>query len=253
MNKRTVLGVIPVRIGSERLPSKPLLELGGKPLFHWAVRSASMAKSLDEVIIATDSEKIAEKATSFDNVKCVLTPILPSGSDRAAWIAKNHGAQIVANIQGDEPFLSPTDIDKAVNSLIEDPLASVSTLCFPFSEGEDPSCHSSVKVVVDNRGYALYFSRAKIPFSRDNTPVNYLRHLGLYVYRKDFLIKFAESPQGVLEKTEKLEQLRILEMGEKIKIVYAGKMSFGIDTEDDFIKAQNLVKGEKEKWLTNMS
>lgn len=240
-----ILGVIPLRIGSTRLPFKPLLELGGKPLFFWAAENALKSETIDKIIVAADSEKIIEKALSLKNVECILTPELPSGSDRVAWVARKYpSAEIVANIQGDEPFLNFRDIDKAVRALKEDPGADISTLFVAFSENDNPSSPSTVKIVADKNNYALYFSRAKIPFSRDGKPVNYLRHLGLYVYKKDFLLRFSNTPAGVLEDIEKLEQLRALEMGAKIKLVAAEKPSFGIDTEEDFIKAANLIKGE---------
>ncbi|MBN1149929.1 3-deoxy-manno-octulosonate cytidylyltransferase [candidate division WOR-3 bacterium] len=249
-----ILGVIPVRIGSKRLPFKPLLNLGGKPLFFWAVEKALECKKLDEVLVATDSKEIAEKTTALKRVKCVLTPDLPSGSDRAAWVSrKREDVEIVANIQGDEPFICPEDIDRTIDSLLKDPLADMATLYTKFDEDDDPSSPDKVKIVSDRRGYALYFSRAKIPYPRDGMRFAFLKHLGLYVFRMQFLINFTENPTSTLEKVEMLEQLRALEMGAKIKLIEAKKPSYGIDTEEDYKKAQTIVKGESHRWHKNTS
>lgn len=238
----TVLGIIPLRMASSRLPGKPLLHLGEKPIFVWVVEKALQCPDLDKIIIATESEEIIKEAEKY-GFTSVLTPIMNTGSDRVAYVAgKESEYDIVVNIQGDEPFLNFDDISSVISSLKEEENADISTLFRYFDVDEDPNIISSVKVVTDDKNFALYFSRLPIPYSRNKIEVKYKKHIGIYAYRKEFLLKFSEKKFSILEKNENLEQLRALEMGAKIKVIRTNNKSFGIDTPEDYERAKKIIK-----------
>lgn len=240
---KKVIGVIPARFGSQRLPGKPLLLIQGKPLIQHTYENALKAKNLDEILIATDDERIVKTAESF-GAKVVMTPEeCPTGSDRIAWIS-NHtpllkNARIIVNIQGDEPDLNPDVIEKCVQALGDHQDASIATALVEIKSREEAESQSVVKCVRDLHGYALYFSRAMIPNSKSGTyspDTVYFKHLGLYAYRKNFLDLYPYLPKTPLQLSEDLEQLRVLETGHKIITILTEHDSHGIDTDQDLKK-----------------
>ena len=242
-------GIIPSRFGSSRFPGKPLAILAGKPLVAWVVEAVKRAKGLDEVLVATDDERIVKAVEEYGG-KAVMTPSeLPSGTDRIACAARNYlGADfadddILVNIQGDEPLIDPALVEQLAAKLKDDPRWSMATAVTPIKNASDFAAKTVVKVVLDRDDGALYFSRAPIPCDRDNEPdfsLNpsipqplYVRHLGIYAYRGAFLKKYIAEPPCPLEKTEKLEQLRALWMGAKIAVVRTEDEGVGVDTPED--------------------
>jgi 3-deoxy-manno-octulosonate cytidylyltransferase (CMP-KDO synthetase) len=234
-----VLAVIPARFASTRLPGKPLLDRTGKPLIIHVVEAARRCHSLNRIIVATDDKRIFDVVTSFGAEAMMTRDDHPSGTDRVAEVARAvPTAQIIVNLQGDEPEIAPEAIDQVVNLLRQDPSASMSTIATPIYDEpiyRDPAC---VKVVMSSTGRALYFSRSPIPMHRDGLPPQGeplgLLHLGLYAYRQEFLLKLATLPPSPLERSEKLEQLRVLENGEAIAIGIVKERSTGIDTPEDY-------------------
>jgi 3-deoxy-manno-octulosonate cytidylyltransferase (CMP-KDO synthetase) len=240
-----IVGIIPARWASTRLPGKPLADLGGRPLIERVWRRACQAKSLSRVIVATDDARIAAAVRRFGG-EAVMTPAdCASGTDRLAVVAKTLACQIVVNIQGDEPFILPATIDRLCAPLIADARLPMATLSAPLppEEAHNPN---AVKVVCDRAGQALYFSRAPIPHPRDGATPAWRRalrlHLGLYAYRRSFLLKFAAWPQTPLEKLEKLEQLRALEHGAKIAVVQVKQPTLSVDTQADLEQARKLLQ-----------
>lgn len=239
-----VYGIIPSRFGSSRFPGKPLAILAGKPLVAWVVEAVKKAKGLDEVLVATDDERIVKAVEEYGG-KAVMTPSeLPSGTDRIACAARNYlGADfadddILVNIQGDEPLIDPALVEQLASKLKDDSRWSMATAVTPIKNSSDFAAKTVVKVVLDRDDGALYFSRAPIPCDRDNEPQFgasslYVRHLGIYAYRGAFLKKYIAEPPCPLEKTEKLEQLRALWMGAKIAVVRTEDEGVGVDTPED--------------------
>lgn len=231
-------GIIPSRFGSSRFPGKPLAMLAGKPLVAWVVEAAGRASSLDEVLVATDDERIAA-AVAAHGGRAVMTPSeLPSGTDRIACAAGGFDDDdILVNIQGDEPLIDPALIDALVAKLKTDARWSMATAVTPIKTPADLAAKTVVKVVLDRDGGALYFSRAPIPCDRDReadlSSGLYVRHLGIYAYRGAFLRRYVAEPPCELEKTEKLEQLRALWMGAKIAVVKTEDEGVGVDTPED--------------------
>ena len=234
--------VIPARRNSTRLRNKLLLRAAGKPILQHTFEAASRSKLPDITLVATDDENIAATAKRFGAVVVMTSPDCPSGTDRVAEaISRCPAAEIVVNLQGDEPEIDPESIDRLVESLQANSDASMATLATPIrnrTQLEDPSC---VKVVFDKNGKAMYFSRSPIPYVRqwdevelDSSPATFYQHVGIYAYRRDLLMKLAELPQGQTEKIEKLEQLRVLEQGESILVTEVSHASRGIDTLDDY-------------------
>jgi 3-deoxy-manno-octulosonate cytidylyltransferase (CMP-KDO synthetase) len=239
-----VYGIIPARLQSSRLPRKLLLADTGKPLLQYTWEQACRSKSLAAVIVATDSDEIAQTVREFGG-RVEMTGEHPSGTDRVAEVVRRScsHAQIVVNIQGDEPEIDPSHIDLLVKTLTEHPSCEMSTLATPITSRRELDDHSCNKVVCADDGRALYFSRSTIPYVRDavwdellqtNSP--WLLHLGLYAYRSDFLLKLSNVPPSRLERLEKLEQLRVLEMGAKIQVAVVQQRSVGIDTPDDYAR-----------------
>lgn len=238
------VGIIPARLRSSRLTRKLLLDATGKPLLQHTWEAASRANSLADVIVATDSEEIATAVRRFGG-RCEMTGEQASGTDRVAEVVQRIDLQgeIVVNIQGDEPEIDPAHIDRVVRTLVDHPAAEMATLATPMTcaaERDDPSC---TKVVRSSDGRALYFSRLPIPACRDIDPDELLRtaspwllHVGLYAYRRDFLLKLAALPPSPLERLEKLEQLRALEAGAAILVETVNQPSVGIDTPEDYAR-----------------
>ena len=241
-----IYGIIPSRFGSSRFPGKPLAMLAGKPLVAWVVEAVKRAGTLDEVLVATDDERIVQ-AVEANGGKAVMTPSeLPSGTDRIACAAGDFADDdILVNIQGDEPLIDPKLVDELVMKLRDNPAFSMATAVTPIKTLEDYNAKTVVKVVLDRDDSALYFSRAPIPCDRDRTPDLksglYVRHLGIYAYRGSFLKRYIKEPQCELEKTEKLEQLRALYMGAKIAVVRTADEGVGVDTPEDAVRVERLL------------
>lgn len=239
-------GIIPSRFGSSRFPGKPLAMLAGKPLVAWVVEAVKRAKSLDEVLVATDDERIVKAVEAYGG-RAVMTPSdLPSGTDRIACAAGDFADDdILVNIQGDEPLIDPRLIDELAMKLKLDSKWSMATAVTPIRKVLDFAAKTVVKVVLDREGGALYFSRSPIPCDRDHEPDLssglYVRHLGIYAYRGAFLRKYVAEPPCALEKTEKLEQLRALWMGAKIAVVRTEDEGVGVDTPEDAERVARIL------------
>ncbi len=239
-------GIIPSRFGSSRFPGKPLAMLAGKPLVAWVVEAVEKAKTLDEVLVATDDERIVQ-AVEAHGGRAAMTPSeLPSGTDRIACAAGDFADDdILVNIQGDEPLIDPALIDALVGKLRDNPEVAMATAVTPIRTLADYNAKTVVKVVMDANDMALYFSRAPIPCDRDReadlASGLYVRHLGIYAYRGGFLKKYIREDQCALEKTEKLEQLRALYMGAKIAIVRTEDEGIGVDTPEDAVRVEQLL------------
>lgn len=234
--------IIPSRYASTRLPGKPLRMIAGETLVHRVYERAALAKLPDIVIVATDNEKIESEVKSFGGRVMMTSPDHPTGTDRLAEVAASlPDYDIVVNVQGDEPFINPDVIDSLAKRLAERDDLDMTTAAAPLKEDEydDPS---AVKVVVNQKGEALYFSRSLIPYPRNEFSVPPLKHVGIYAYRRDFLLAYAGMKQTPLEKTESLEQLRALEMGYKIGVIRIDSEDIGIDTEEDLKKANRLFE-----------
>jgi 3-deoxy-manno-octulosonate cytidylyltransferase (CMP-KDO synthetase) len=232
--------VIPARYASSRLPGKPLLRSTGKYLVQHVYERACQARRADAVIVATDDSRIVAAVESFGG-KCVMTRRNhPSGTDRVAEVAARLDADVVVNVQADEPQIDPATIDLLPDLLEKDDEAVMATLAAPITSEEtyrNPNC---VKLVRDGRGRALYFSRSPIPFVRDGRPdftgrpVRFLQHLGIYAYRREFLLQLAAKPPAPLEESEKLEQLRVLTLGRPIQVGVVAHAARGVDTFEDY-------------------
>ena len=239
-------GIIPSRFGSSRFPGKPLAMLAGKPLVAWVVEAVKKAKTLDEVLVATDDQRIADAVIQYGG-KAAMTPSeLPSGTDRIACAAGDFADDdILVNIQGDEPLIDPALIDELALKLKLSAAFDMATAVTPIKSEADFAAKTVVKVVMDKNDAALYFSRAPIPCDRDHEPDLasglYVRHLGIYAYRGAFLKRYIREPQCELEKTEKLEQLRALYMGAKIAIVRTADEGIGVDTPEDAERVEKLL------------
>ncbi len=242
MSRQRVLAVIPARYASTRFPGKPLALLKGKEIILHVAARASQCKTVDDAVVATDDQRIFDVVAKA-GFKAVMTrPDHVCGTDRIAEVAAASDADIIVNIQGDEPMIDTVSVDRAVRALLDDPALNVATLAVPITHDDEFNNPNAVKVVMDNRGNALYFSRAPIPCNRGK-PGNFPRHkhLGLYVYRKAFLLKFSLMEPGTLEQAEQLEQLRILQNGVNIRVIVTGKDSIGIDTPEDLERAEALA------------
>ena len=239
-----MIGVIPARYGSTRFPGKVLAEIAAKPMIQWVYEQANQSKVLDRLIVAVDDQRVLKCVEEFGGLAVMTKDNHQSGTDRIAEAVEHIHADIIVNIQGDQPLLDPKMIDEAVQALLEDTSVQMSTLKIKIGE-EDYSDPSVVKVVTDAHDFALYFSRSLIPYPRDKVEVQVFEHVGLYVYRKEFLLELSEIPQSYLEKIEMLEQLRVLEKGYKIKVVETkSKHAAGIsvDTPADLARVEQLIR-----------
>ena len=261
-SQQIAVAVIPARYDSTRLPGKPLLPIGGKPLVVWVAERALAARTISRVIVATDDERIrtAVEAAGFEAL--MTRADHASGSDRVAEVALHVDAEIIVNVQGDEPLIDPDTIDCAVNALIDDSEAMMATSSEMIDTAADVLSRSVVKVVVDDQGRALSFSRNPIPFPNQavrrhgsieaalrNEPAllfSFRKHTGLYAYRRDFLLEFTGWPPAASENAESLEQLRALERGVTIRVVKAAAPSIGVDTEEDLEKVRAIIEGKME-------
>ena len=231
-NKQTAV-IIPARYGSSRLQGKPLIEVGGKPIIQWVFEKAVQANLADRVIIATDNEKIYETALMFGAEAEMTLESHNSGSDRIAEVVERHPEiDYIVNLQGDEPMIDPENIDKIVR-LLKDSEADISTLVTEIKDMNEVENPNLVKCVFDNNGYALYFSRSKIPFERNIGHSKFYGHIGIYGYKRDALFRMTQANQTPLELSESLEQLRALQMGLRIKVDVVDEKPIGIDTIED--------------------
>lgn len=250
---RTSVVIIPARFSSIRFPGKPLALLHGKPLIQHVHEQATKAKLIESVIVATDNDKIFDVITEFGGKAVMTSSGHESGTDRIAEAARDINCDIVINVQGDEPFIRPEMIDDAVTILTEDNRAAIATIAKKTTDVNEILSPNVVKVVTDSEGFALYFSRAPIPYHRDDwsslerikqsTEVREVfKHIGMYGFRKEELMRFTQLPKSRLEIVEKLEQLRALDAGMKIKVGETMHDTLGIDTAEDLRKA--------EEWLS---
>ncbi|MDT8317208.1 MAG: 3-deoxy-manno-octulosonate cytidylyltransferase [bacterium] len=238
--------VIPARYASTRFEGKPLAILLGKPMIQHVYERSLRAKGVDSVIVATDDDRIFDAVKSFGGRVLMTSSGHATGTDRLAEAAAGLDSDLIVNVQGDEPLIYPRMIEAAVEALRDAPSAAMSTLKHRIRDVDEITSSSVVKVVVDRDDFALYFSRHAIPFNRDedrgsHVPV-YYKHIGLYVYRRDFLTHFAGMASTPLENAEKLEQLRVLENGYRIKVVTTEYDTIGVDEPQDLIKAEEILK-----------
>jgi len=241
-----VVIIIPARYASTRFPGKPLADLWGKPLIQHVYERALRAQSSSRVIVATDDERIAAAAEGFGAEVAMTAREHPSGTDRVAEVAGRIDCDLIVNVQGDEPLIEPASIDAAVEPLIEDRGIPMGTLCCPIDNVEELANPNVVKVVVDREGFALYFSRLPIPFVRDaRREATRYRHIGLYAYRREFLLELAGLEPTPLEEAEKLEQLRALEHGHRIKVTMVASAWPGVDTPEDLGGLESRRSGEE--------
>lgn len=239
-----ILGVIPARFASTRFPGKALASLDGKPILQYVFERASMARYLTKLVIATDDERIAEAARNFHAPVRMTRADHASGTDRVAEVASAEDCSLIVNIQGDEPLIDPAAIDTAVLALLDDLDLPMGTLKKRIEDPAEISNPNVVKVVTAHNGDAIYFSRSPIPYHR-GAPETYFKHIGLYVYRKDFLLGYSDLPVGPLEHAEKLEQLRALENGYRIRVAETEYESLGVDTPEDLQRVSELLGAMK--------
>ncbi len=241
------IGVIPARWASTRFPGKILAEIHGRPMIQYVWQQAKKAKLLNDVIVACDDDRVLRVVKGFGG-KAVMTSMdHPSGTDRIAEAVGELKVDVIVNIQGDEPLISPDVIDMLADSLIKDEEAPMATVARRITNPAVLDNPNVVKVVINRKKEALYFSRFSIPFNREKKDFSdavYYQHLGLYAYRRDFLMKFDQLPKSSLEETEKLEQLRVLEAGYRIKIVETDYETVGVDTPEDLTKVIQMIPGE---------
>jgi 3-deoxy-manno-octulosonate cytidylyltransferase (CMP-KDO synthetase) len=242
LTETSVLAVIPARYHSTRLPGKPLLDIAGRPMIEHVYRRASAATAVDAVLVATDDERIARAVEDFGGTACMTATAHRSATDRLAEVAETVPCGIVVNVQGDEPLLDPAAIDAVIAPLREHSTIEMSTAARPLTDAADMQNPHVVKVVLDHEGFALYFSRAPIPYDRDGSAAAIARvHIGLYGYRRDTLLRLAQLPPTPLECAESLEQLRALEHGIRIKVIDTAYHSIGVDTAEDLDRVRRLL------------
>lgn len=247
--KLRVLGVIPARWDSTRFPGKSLTPICGRPLIQWVIEKASAAPALDKVIVATDDRRIAAAASAC-GVEAIMTRAdHQSGTDRVAEAASGYTAEVIVNIQGDEPTIDPVLINKLVKIMIAERKWDMATAASPINSPAEAESASVNKVVFNAEGQALYFSRLPIPFVRDKTRASiknlFWRHIGIYLYRKKFLARFVAEPSCALELAESLEQLRALYIGARIKVVQTNDCGIGVDTPADVAAAEAALKARQ--------
>jgi 3-deoxy-manno-octulosonate cytidylyltransferase (CMP-KDO synthetase) len=240
-----VVIVIPARYGSTRLPGKPLVLLAGKPMIQHVYERSKLAARASRVIVATDDERIVKAVESFGGAARMTRPDHRTGTERVAEVAAHEKGDIFVNVQGDEPLLDPVSVDTAIESLLEEPAASIATVATPIKTPADIMDPNVVKTVLDFDNNGLYFSRAPIPWVRDTASkiqVRHLKHLGLYVFQRDALLEYPTLPQGELERIEQLEQLRWLENGWKIRVAEVEHDAVSVDVPEDVARVEKLLQ-----------
>jgi len=241
--------VIPARYASTRFPGKPLAPLRGKPMIQWVYERRLLARLASRVLVATDDERIADAVRAFGGEFVLTRADHPTGTDRLAEVASGLTCDLIVNVQGDEPLIEPEMIDQAISPMLDDPGLQMGTLCAPLGGPEDFLDPNVVKVVRDRNGMALYFSRAPIPWPRDHAQdlegawnkCLAFKHIGLYVYRREFLLRFPGMPQTPLERLESLEQLRVLEHGIGIRVAETAHAATGVDTPEDLRRVEQIL------------
>lgn len=248
-----IVAIIPARYGSTRLPGKPLSDIHGKTMIERVHERVRSARGLDRVLVATDDERIASVVRGFGGEAVLTSPAHPTGTDRLAEVVRSTVADIVVNVQGDEPMVDPAGIEAALEPLARDPALPMATLAVPLRDVEEMLSSSTVKVVTDARGDALYFSRSPIPWVRASDLRSAaalavarglaLKHVGLYVYRREALLRLASLPPAPLEEAEGLEQLRALHHGLRIRVVHReGGEAVAVDTPQDLERVRALLR-----------
>jgi 3-deoxy-manno-octulosonate cytidylyltransferase (CMP-KDO synthetase) len=241
--RRKILGVIPARFASSRFPGKVLARVDSRTMLEHVYERVSMARYLGSVIIATDDERIADEVRRFGGRVQMTRADHPSGTDRVAEVASAHeDAELVVNVQADEPLIDPAAIDAAILPLLEEPAIPMGTLKKRIEDPREIADPNVVKVVTDRFENALYFSRSTIPYPRDSGSFTNFKHLGIYVYRRDFLLRYPDLRQGPLEQVERLEQLRALENGFRIRVVETEYESLGVDTPEELERVRLLFE-----------
>ena len=241
-----IIGIIPARYGSARLEGKPLKDICGKPMIQRVYEAAQQAQWLDQVYVATDDARIVAAVEQFGGNVRLTSVDHKTGTDRIAEVAAALDVEIVVNLQGDEPLVNPAMIDEVIQPLVDNSHLPMSTLCVPILEEEALHDPNVVKVVFTQKGDALYFSRSLIPYPRKRDNFQAYEHLGLYAYRKDFLLTYIALPQSRLEINESLEQLRVLEAGYQLKVVVSAHPYDGVsvDTPEDLEKVRQIVQAQ---------
>ncbi|MDP3723413.1 MAG: 3-deoxy-manno-octulosonate cytidylyltransferase [Candidatus Omnitrophota bacterium] len=247
----SVLVVIPARYGSVRFPGKPLALLQGKPVIQHVYERAVQAARMDDVVVATDDERIRDAVQRAGGKAVMTSPDARSGTERAAEVAQTHAAQVILNVQGDEPLIHPEQLDQVAEFLLAHRAIPMATLMTRLTRREELANPNVVKVVVDQDGYALYFSRSPIPFIKsegggsrvEGHPSPYWKHIGLYGYQRQLLLRFPHLEPTPLEQLEQLEQLRALEHGYQIRVLETAHDTIGVDTPDDLQRVEALLTG----------
>lgn len=237
--------VIPARYGATRLPGKPLVSLAGQPMIQRVYERAKLATRAHRVIVATDDERILKAVESFGGTARMTRPDHRTGTERVAEVAAHEKGDVFVNVQGDEPLLDPAAVDTAIDALLEEPAAAIATVATPIKTPADIMDPNVVKVVLDFDDNALYFSRAPIPWVRDTksgVQVRHMKHLGLYVFRRDALLEYPTLPQGELERIEQLEQLRWMENGTKIRVAEVAHDAVSVDVPEDVARVEKLLQ-----------
>lgn len=242
----SVVAIIPARYQSSRLPGKALADIGGRPMIEHVYRRATAARSVGVVIVATDDQRICDAVEAFGGRAQLTSPSHESGTDRLAEVAAGLTCDVVVNVQGDEPLIDPSMIDDAIAPFRGDPALQMTTLRRRIDDERDRQNPNVTKVVVDRDGYALYFSRAPIPYVRAGCPpAPAWRHIGLYVYRRECLMRLTGLQPTAMERSEALEQLRALEHGIRIKAIETRHDSVGVDTPEDLERVRRLVPSQE--------
>lgn len=237
------LCVIPARYASTRLPGKPLADIAGKPMIVRVYEQAAKAKRISGVIAAVDDERVYEAVVSHGGRAMMTAKNHPTGTDRLAEVAAAHPeAELIINVQGDEPLIEPDLIDALAAAFEGDEELQMATVKSPMTDEDEMKNPNNVKVVTDKNGYALYFSRSLLPYPREASGVTVYKHIGIYAYRRDFLLRYARMEPTALERTESLEQLRALENGYKIKVIATDFRFVGVDTPEDLAEVNRLYR-----------
>ena len=247
MDSPRVVAVIPARYAAMRLPGKPLVALAGKPMIQRVWERTRLAQLVSRVIVATDDERIRKVVEGFGGEARMTRADHRSGTERIAEVAAHVEGEVFVNVQGDEPLLDPASVDAAVAALLEEPAAAIATVATPVKVATDIMDPNVVKTVLDFDGNALYFSRAPIPWVRDEqhrVHARHLKHLGLYVFQREALLEFPTLPQGDLERVEQLEQLRWMENGWKIRVAEVPTDSVSVDVPEDVARVEKLLANE---------
>jgi 3-deoxy-manno-octulosonate cytidylyltransferase (CMP-KDO synthetase) len=256
-NRNNIIAIIPARYASTRFPGKALTLIRDKPMIQWVYERTKRSQLVTRVVVATDDERIRMAVSAFGGEAIMTSADHPTGTDRIAEVARTLKCDIVVNVQGDEPLVHPDMIDEAIMPLVRDPSIPMGTVCRKIENRNEAFDPNVVKVVFDEKGFALYFSRAPLPWDRDNWAGKdtfsdltlsgpMYKHIGLYVYRRDFLLNYAKMPQTPLEAAEKLEQLRALESGHRIKTVVTEHESFGVDIPGDLGKILQRLEERRD-------